>query len=406
MSQHTDSAENANALAQLTAKPQHLLLGMTFVMSMVFAVWQALLNNFVIERAAFTGAEIGMLQSLREVPGFLAFTAVFVLLFIKEQAFALLSLAILCVGVAITGFFPSVIGLYITTVIMSIGFHYYETINQSLTLQWLDKKDTAAFMGKALAWRSAAALTGYGSIWLIMTWLKLDYVWMYAIIGGLGAIMVLSMVVLFPNFRQAAPQTKKLILRKRYWLYYLLTFFSGARRQIFVVFAGFMMVEKFGYTVSEITALFLINYVINLAFAPAIGRFIGRIGERKALSVEYVGLALVFTSYAFVENAQFAAALYVIDHLLFAMAIAMKTYFQKIADQQDIASTMSVSFTINHIAAVVIPALLGLLWLSSPTAVFLIGTVFAICSLLLALNVPEQPTVGNETNWPKTTIES
>ncbi|ABV85996.1 MFS transporter [Shewanella pealeana] len=376
--------------------PQKLLLWMTFIMSLVFAVWQALLNNFVIERAQFTGAEIGMLQSLREVPGFLAFTAVFVLLLVREQAFALLSLAVLCIGVAITGFFPQVLGLYITTVLMSVGFHYFETVNQSLTLQWVDKKDTPAFLGRALAWRSAAALGGYASIWLIMSWLKLDYQWMYAIIGSLGLLMVFSVWRYFPNFSQGEVQHKKLLLRKRYWLYYMLTFFSGARRQIFMVFAGFMMVEKFGYSITEITSLFLINYVVNLMFAPAIGRFIGRIGERNALTIEYLGLIAVFVSYALVEHAEFAAALYVIDHLLFAMAIAVKTYFQKIADPKDIAATMSVSFTINHIAAVIIPALLGLLWLSSPEIVFYIGAGFAACSLLLAINVPRHPQRGDE----------
>lgn len=369
---------------------------MTFIMSLVFAVWQVLLNNFVIERAQFTGAEIGILQSLREVPGFLAFTAIFVLLLIREQTFALLSLTLLCVGVAITGFFPQVLGLYITTVLMSIGFHYFETVNQSLTLQWVEKKNTAAFLGKALAWRSAAALMGYGSIWIIMTWLQLDYQWMYAIIGVLGLVMVITITLYFPTFPQGEVQHKKIILRKRYWLYYMLTFFSGARRQIFMVFAGFMMVEKFGYSISQITSLFLINYVVNLLFAPAIGRFIGRIGERNALTIEYVGLILVFVSYALVEHAEFAAALYVIDHLLFAMAIAVKTYFQKIADPKDIAATMSVSFTINHIAAVVIPALLGLLWLTSPALVFYIGAGFAVCSLILAINVPRHPQRGEE----------
>jgi hypothetical protein len=401
MASPTSQLLDTSPITNYQANPQHLLLWMTFVMSMVFAVWQALLNNFVIERAAFTGAEIGILQSLREVPGFLAFTAVFVLLLIREQAFALLSLALLCIGVAITGFFPQVIGLYLTTILMSVGFHYFETINQSLTLQWVDKAEAPGFMGKALAWRSAAALIGYGSIWVTMTWLKLDYVWMYAIIGLLGLSMVLMMSVYFPRFTIHATQHKHLLLRKRYWLYYLLTFFSGARRQIFMVFAGFMMVEKFGYSVTEITALFLINYVINLLFAPAIGRLIGRIGERNALIFEYLGLIIIFISYAFVENAQVAAALYVIDHLLFAMAIAMKTYFQKIADKQDIASTMSVSFTINHIAAVVIPVLLGMLWLSSPKYVFFIGTGFAVCSLLLAFNVPRTPKPGQETYWPK-----
>lgn len=385
--------------ATQTPNPKALLLWMTFVMSLVFAVWQALLNNFVIEKAQFTGAEIGMLQSLREIPGFLAFTAIFVLLLVREQAFALISLALLCIGVAITGFFPQVLGLYLTTILMSVGFHYFETINQSLTLQWVDKQDTAAFMGKALAWRSAAALVGYGSIWLVMTWLKLDYWHMYLIIGVLGLLMVISMSLYYPQFDTHEVQHKKVILRKRYWLYYLLTFFSGARRQIFMVFAGFMMVEKFGYSVSEITALFLINYVVNLLFAPAIGRFIGRIGERNALTVEYIGLFFVFVSYALVEQPHMAAALYVIDHLLFAMAIAMKTYFQKIADSKDIAATMSVSFTINHIAAVVIPVLLGLLWLSDPALVFYIGAGFAVCSLVLALNVPRHPSPGNETYW-------
>jgi hypothetical protein len=187
-----------------------------------------------------------------------------------------------------------------------------------------------------------------------------------------------------------------LILRKRYWLYYALTFFSGARRQIFMVFAAFLMVEKFGYTAAQVTALFLINYTFNWLFAEKIGVLIRRIGERNSLTIEYAGLIIIFTSYALVENAYIAAGLYVIDHMFFALYIAMSTYFQKIADPADFASSAGVSFTINHIAAVVIPAALGIVWVSSNAAVFLIGTGFAVCSLLLAQNVPSQPAPGNE----------
>ena len=120
-------------LPQKLNTPQNLLLAMAFIMPLVFSVWMVLLNNFVIEKAAFTGIEIGILQSLREIPGFLAFTVIYVLLFIKEQRLAIVSLIVTCIGVAITGFFPSVLGLYLTTIIMSIGFHYFETVNQSLT---------------------------------------------------------------------------------------------------------------------------------------------------------------------------------------------------------------------------------------------------------------------------------
>jgi MFS transporter len=376
--------------------PQILLLAMAFVMPLTFSVWNALLNNFVIDKAQFSGAEIGILQSLREVPGFLSFTAIFVLLVLREQTFVLISLALMSIGVAITGWFPFEIGLYCTTVLMSIGFHYFETVNQSLTLQWLDKKDSAHFMGKQLAVKGFASIFAYSMIWVLMEWLNYSYNAVYMLAGGAGLLICLMIWIVFPRFKEPAIQHKHMLMRKRYWLYYALVFFGGARRQIFVVFAAFMMVEKFGYSVGEISLLFMINYVFNLLFAPAIGKWIGRIGERKALIIEYIGLAILFAGYAFVESGGLAAVLYVIDHLFFAMAIAMKTYFQKIADPKDIASTAGVSFTINHIAAVVIPALLGIIWLTSPALVFIIGSAFACCSLLLALNIPYEPMPGNE----------
>ena len=156
------------------------------------------------------------------------------------------------------------------------------------------------------------------------------------------------------------------------------------------------MVEKFDYSLIQITALFLLNAAFNVFLAPLVGKIIGRVGERAALVFEYLGLIVVFVAYAFVEDGQLAAGLYVIDHMFFAFAIAIKTYFQKIGDPADMASTASVAFTINHIAAVVIPAVFGLLWLVSPSAVFLSGAALAGVSLLLSLNVPRNPQAGDE----------
>jgi hypothetical protein len=377
-------------------QPQVMLLMMAFVMPLTFSVWNTLLNNFVVEYANFTGREIGILHSLREVPGFLTFTAIFVMLLLSEQIFALLSLALLSIAVALTGYFPSVIGLYVTTVVMSIGFHYFEAVNQSLTLQFLPKSEAAHFMGRALAVKAVASLLAYGSIWLLMSQLEVSFKTMYLLAGSSGLLITLVIFVAFPRFQQHTIQRKHIVLRKRYGLYYALQFMSGARRQIFMVFAAFMMVEKFGYSVGQISGLFIINYMFNLMFAPRIGRWIAAVGERRALTVEYVGLAIVFGSYALVETAWIAACLYVIDHFFFALAIAINTYFQKIADPADIASNASVSFTINHIAAVVVPVILGLVWLQSPSAVFFTGVVFALTSLCLARMIPTDPQQGRE----------
>ncbi|WP_332870681.1 MFS transporter [Colwellia sp. 75C3] len=353
----------------------------SIIMSVTFAGWMAMLNNFVVEQAAFTGAEIGMLQSLREIPGFLAFTAIFVLLVFTEQVFALISLCLLSIGVAITGLFPSIYGLYATTVLMSIGFHYYETLNTSLSLQWFKKDEAAVKLGQLMSIKSAASLLCYALIWLGFSIFSASYQVMYLFFGLSGLLLTIWLAFTMPKFPMEHAQHKKIILRKRYSLYYLLTFLAGARRQIFVVFAGFLMVEKFGYSVQQITVLYMINHVINFFLAPKIGVWIAKVGERKALTLEYLGLITVFVGYALVESANIAAVLYVIDHLFFAMAIALKTYFQKIADPKDIASSAGVSFSINHIAAVVIPATFGLIWLYDHSLVFYAGAVFAVLSL-------------------------
>lgn len=382
--------------------PQTFLVLISVVVTIAFSSWQALLNNFVVERANFDGADIGLLQSVREVPGFLAFTVVFVLLFIREQRFMIVALAMCSLGTAITGFFPTLSGLLFTTLLMSSGFHYFETLKQSLALQWLSKAEAPEMLGRLISVSAFASLFTYAAMWVSLELLKLDFLWVYLLFGGLALLITLAIAMLFPNFDSHTQQNKKLFLRKRYWLYYALTFMSGARRQIFVVFAGFLMVEKFGYSAADITLLFLINYLFNWLFAKRIGRIIGVVGESKALAFEYVGLTLVFVGYAFVETPEWGAALYVIDHLFFALALAMNTYFQKIADPADMASTAGVAFTINHIAAVVIPVSFGVIWLVSPAAVFLLGAVMAVISLLLALNVPHAPSEGNEVrvlNW-------
>ncbi|AVX04045.1 hypothetical protein MXMO3_01515 [Maritalea myrionectae] len=384
--------------------PYFMLILMAIAMQFSFAAWQNFLNNFAHDKAAFTGANMGLLQSIREIPGFLAFTAVFVLLLLREQTFALISLALLGLGVAVTGYFPTLTGLLITTFIMSVGFHYYETMNQSLQLQWLPKATAPRQLGVILAVGSFGQLMVFGLIIWLYQWAKLPYTALFAIFGGLTLALVAFMVFWFPQFKEDVPQIKKIVLRKRYWLYYALTFMSGARRQIFVVFAAWMMVEKFGFEVHEVSILFLINVAFNMYFAPKIGAAIIRFGERTALTIEYIGLILVFTAYAFVNDPILGASLYVIDHFFFALAIALKTYFQKIADPRDMAPTASVAFTINHIAAVVIPVVFGLIWITNPAAVFLAGAGFAFISLLLARLIPRHPMEGRETVLEKKAV--
>lgn len=374
-----------------------LLYVMAISMVFSFSAWMSLLNNYVIEVASFDGSQIGILQSLREIPGFLAFTVVLVLILVCQQRLAYLSMMTLGIGVILTGYFPNDLGLYITTVIMSIGFHYLETLNQSLSLQWLEKSKSPIILGKITAAKSFTSLIVFVLIFFMMKFYNIEYKYVYVFFGGVTFITGVLAWIMFDHFKEDVPQERKIVLKKEYWLFYVLTFFAGARRQIFIVFAGFLLVQKFGVDVHNMVALLFVNSILNIYFAPKIGHFITKFGERTTLKFEYIGLILVFVSYAFVENLYVAYFLFIIDHLLFSMAIALKTYFQKIADPKDISSASAISFTINHIAAVFLPALLGIVWLYSHSLVFIIGASIAICSFALSFLIPRNPQIGMET---------
>lgn len=357
------------------------LLIMTIAVAAGFQAWRTLYNNFAVDIVGLTGQQIGIIQSVREIPGFLALLVIYLLLFISEHRLAALSIAILGLGVGLTGSMPTYQGMVFTTLIMSFGFHYYETVNQSLTLQYFDLKKAPVIMGRLRAMGSATNLVVGGSIFLLS--MKLDFqqiFWLFGIIVILTAIWCFTQN---PTSSNVAPQHKKMVLRSRYWLFYMLNFFAGARRQIFVAFAVFLMVEKFKFSIQEVTLLFIVNNIINWWLSPAIGRAVNKFGERKVLSLEYTAMIFVFISYAYVESKLLVAFLYVLDHIFFNFSLAIKSYFQKIAEPSDIAPSMAVSFTINHIAAVVVPALGGMLWMVDYKIPFLAAAGISCISLAL-----------------------
>lgn len=342
--------------------------------------WRTLFNNFAVEVVNLEGNHIGMIQSIREIPGFLALLVVYMIIIIKEHRLSVLSVFLLGIGVAATGLLPSYAGLILTTLVMSFGFHYYETTNQSLTLQYFDKNTSPWVFGKQ---RSFAAASNIGvGIFIYFLAPIFNYTIIYLMIGGFIIATGIWGFSQNPADQNIIPQRKKMILRKKYWLFYFLTFIAGARRQIFIAFAVFLMVKKFQFTVQEITVLFMINNFVNYFLSPLIGKSIIRFGERKVLSLEYFSLIFIFIAYAFVQSKMLVAVLYILDHIFFNFAIAIRTYFQKVGDPRDIAPSMAVGFTINHIAAVFLPAIGGLLWMVDYRIPFIAGAVLSMASLI------------------------
>lgn len=350
--------------------------------------WSTLFDNFGVNVAQLNGAQMGILQSIREIPGFLCFLIVYVLLFVKEHKLCAFSVLLMGLGLCITGFFPTFYGLAFTIMIMSTGYHYAETTCQSLVLQQFESTIAPLVLGKQI---SAVALSNIiCGVSVIIVSKLLDFQTMYILFGTIVICAGLWAIRQNPVDSDRPIQTKKMVFKKKYWLYYLLTFMSGARRQLFVAFAVFLLVLKFKFSVQEIAILFLINNLVNYFLSPYIGKSIIRFGERNVLTIEYIGLMIIFISYAFVESKLLVSFLYIVDHIFFNFAIGLRTFFQKIANPEDIAPSMAVTFTINHIAAIFLPALGGAIWLFDYKIVFLAGAGMALISLILAQFIPTQ----------------
>jgi hypothetical protein len=365
-------------------KEQHkmyrYLVILTIASTLGLESWLTLFNNFAVEVVALEGIQVGFIQSVREIPGFLAFLVVYLLLVVKEHRLSALAIIVLGLGMAVTGLLPSFSGLIFSTLIMSFGFHYFDTTCDSLALQYFTEDQSPWVFGKL---GSLASIINIGvGILIFCISPFLSFAQLYLLIGGMISVAGIWGMTQNPTRTNLPPQRKKMILRKKYGLFYFLTFMAGARRQIFMAFAVFLLVRNFGFSVREITTLFVINNALIYFLYPLIGKSIIRFGERKVLSLEYASLIFIFLAYATVQSKMIIALLYILDQIFYNFHIAIQTYFQKIADPGDIASSISVSFTINHIAAVVLPAIGGIMWMIDYRIPFVCGAVFSLVSLM------------------------
>lgn len=367
-------------MEHLKKNPMYMyLLVLVITASAGLQGWMALFTNYAKEVVGVDGFGIGLSQSVREIPGFLTFLVIYVLIIIKEHRLTAWSVVIMGIGVAATGFFTSLGGLLFTTFIMSVGFHYFETTNKSLTVQYFNHQEAPVVFARLRGYGALANIIVGTAIWGLA--FLLPYKMNFLLLGVLIASAGIYMLIKNPHVGELRHKNTRFVLKKKYWLYYVLNFLSGARRQIFIVFAIFLLVEKYNLAVTTVAGIYVLNYALTYFLNPIISKSINKYGEKVVLSLESASLIVLFLGYAFIDNLWIVVALYVIDSIFFNFAIALNTYLQKTADKEDLAPSTAVGFTINHISAVVIPLFGGALWLLNWKLPFIIGAVITMLSL-------------------------
>ena len=341
--------------------------------------WTALFTNFAKEMVGVNGFQIGLSQAVREIPGFLSVAAVYLLFVFREHRLSAWSVVLLGIGIAITGIFTSFGGLLTTTFIMSVGFHFFETTNKSLTVQYFNITESPVVFARLRGYGALANIAVGFIIWVLS--FILPYMHIFLILGLFIGVSGISMLFTDPVKQEIPHQHKKLVFKRKYWLFYVLNFLAGTRRQIFTVFAIFLLVDRYNLGLRIVTGIYAINYALTYLLNPQISRALNKYGERVVLSLESASLIVLFLGYAFIDNVWIVAGLFILDSIFFNFSIGLNTYLQKTADPEDLGSSTAVGFTINHISAVIIPVFGGVLWMLNWRLPFLIGTAFALLSL-------------------------
>lgn len=343
-------------------------------------------NNYLYDIFSLSSQERGFLEVPREFPGFLVFFVTSLFYFISMRNWAVIVALMSGIGILGIGVFsPTIVIMTLFMTLWSLGDHVFMTVEAAVGLELSSISQEGKRLGQISGARNLAAILGSFIVYLGFSQLKLSYSALYVIafIFALLAAYNFSRMKLRPLL---AKPTVRFLYRKEYNLFYVLNILSGARKQIFLTFGPWVLISVFGTKPETIAILIIIASTLGVFFRQAFGNLTDKFGEGKMMKADAVILLIICLGYAFSVNRYFLYSLYIIDNLMFATRIARTTYLSKITkDKSDLAPTISLGITIDHVFSMTTPLLGGLLWVKfGYSSVFLATMSVAVITYLVA----------------------
>jgi predicted MFS family arabinose efflux permease len=370
---------------QLTAEERkstfRSVLNATMGLEFGLGLQRGIFNNFVVETLHIQPDQLGLVQSIREIPGLLTAPLAVVQGFFKENVWAGICLLVTAAGLFLHTAVFNFPMLIVATLVLSTGFHLFYPAQSSIVMKTALPEERATRMGQMNSGANAASLISFLVVMAVSRARGTNYSLMHllaAVFAAVGGILVLTRPM--PGTGSGG---RKMNYDPRFMSYYILTFLGGSRRQITTTFAGYLLVESFGTPVSVMVLLSAISSVVGILTRPVIGKVVDSWGEQNSLIVNYALVIGLFVGYAVVGSAVPLYVIYILDNGLIGFDVAITTHLGKIAPKEVLSSAYAMGQTVNHITGVSVPALGGLLWKAmGGQAVFLSGAVIALISLL------------------------
>ena len=366
-----------------------LFYGLNIAFAFGFAVYSGVFQNFMRDVLHAGPQQLGNLESLREIPGLLAAVMAGTLVALAETRIASLGLFVMAIGIGLSGSVPTYDKLILITVFWSVGFHLWSSVAPAITLALAKGLQGGYHLGRISGIANLATLGALGASFVLSRLLpRQDYL-PYFVIGGLSIAVASFLCSRLSANAHGAPRSR-LVLRKKYGLYYLLIFLEGCRRQIFGIFATFALIMVYKQPLAAMLAVQFANSLLIAFTAPLIGRLTDKIGERRPLTFYSIALIVVFFGYTHFEMVGALYALYLVDNILFGFGVGYTTYLHRIAEPSELTPCLAMGTTMNHIAAVTVPAGGAWLWAhyGNYKLPFYVGIIIAFVALIATQFLP------------------
>ena len=316
-------------------------------------------TNFFVNVLGLSGRQVLWMTGVREIPGLSLMLIAALISRLPLSYRTALSLVVMGVGFALYATAQSYAALLVVVVLASLGFHNWLPLSSSLGLALTRKEHSGRVLGMISSTGALASILGMGVAALLAVALSLRT---FYVLGGLAIVLGGLLVLRIPKEvgeRQAAEP--RLLLKRRYWLYYVLTFFEGSRTQVFAAFGTLILVQNYGLDARQISLLLAVSGIVNFLLSPRLGHLLDTVGERITLSISYVALALCFVGYATVHHVLFLCLMLIGINLLVTLTMGLSTYVNRMAPPEELTPTLSAGVSVNHMTSVSMSLLAGTL---------------------------------------------
>jgi MFS family permease len=352
-------------------------------------------NNFLSDTYNLTASARGIVEFPRELPGALIVIVLGILSFLGDIRIAIVGMLLASLGMLGLGLFsPTFVTMLIWMMLLSLGTHIFMPLSAGIGMNLSQKENYGARLGRYSAFNLFATIMGYTIVWFGFKYFNLTY----QIAFVLASVFYIFAAFFLGLMKSKKPKTKKVkfVFRKKYTLYYCLSVVNGARKQIFLTFAPWVLIKEFHVDPPTFAILGLIIAVLSILTRTIVGNAIDIKGERFVLSLEAIVLIVICIGYAFAADlvspkiaVVIIAACYIIDNSLSVVEMARSTYIKKIAiSPEDVIPTLSAGTSFDHVIAMSIPFVGGILWTTMGYQyVFIVAAFIAAINLFLSLKI-------------------